>query len=58
MYVDIFVTNRKTRKVETYRLCQDLNIDFDYLIGAYIFQFLHNKKRLSFDTQHYIITID
>lgn len=57
-YFDVFARSRKTGKITTFRMCQNLNIAYNNLFGTYVFQFLCNKYWCGCDTKDYVITID
>lgn len=57
-YFDIFIKDRKTGVVATFRMCENLNIAFDKSLGAYIFEFFMLQNHYCVNTKYYVITID
>lgn len=57
-YFDVFIKNRKSGTTTTFRMCQNLNIAFNNLLGTYVFNFLCCKQWYFYDTNDYVITVD
>lgn len=57
-YFDVIIKSKTTGKTDTFRMCQNLKIDFNNLLGTYVFNFLYGNRWHCVDTNNYVITID